>query len=205
MLRYSTQWTCDTSISLAGVRNVTISLLRWWKYWRWYLLVYHKISHQSLLATIEKRDIPWYSSRKRCIFHVEENTEASTTAATHDRNGPSCILVDRILSVVVVLLLSLLLLLLLLLLFFRCYCFCSAPWTCWADFYILDSCRPMCYWVIELLSFLSYRFPYHTNSYFSNNWLKRWKRTWELHKWKLVSTQRFILHYNFLFSLDTVS
>ena len=29
---------------------------------------------------------------------MEENTEASTTAATHDRNGPSCILVDRILS-----------------------------------------------------------------------------------------------------------
>ena len=55
---------------------------------------------------------------------MEENTEVSTTAATHDRNGPSCILVDRILSVVVVLLL---LLLLLLLLFFRCYCFCNAP------------------------------------------------------------------------------
>ena len=61
------------------------------------------------------------------MFQVEENTEASTNTATHDRNGPSCILVDRILSVVVVLLLSLLLLLLLLLLFFRCYCFCSAP------------------------------------------------------------------------------
>ena len=36
------------------------------------------------------------------MFHVKENTEASTTTATHDRNGPSCILVDRILSIVVV-------------------------------------------------------------------------------------------------------
>ena len=68
------------------------------------------------------------------MFHVKENTEASTTTATHDRNGPSCILVDRILSivvvfsfVVVVIVVVIIFVVVILLLLLICYCFCSTP------------------------------------------------------------------------------
>ena len=63
-----------------------------------------------------------------------ENTEASTTTATHDRNGPSCILVDRILSivvvfsfVVVVIVVVIIFVVVIFLLLLICYCFCSTP------------------------------------------------------------------------------
>ena len=68
------------------------------------------------------------------MFHVKENTEASTTTATHDRNGPSCILVDRILSivvvfsfVVVVIVVVIIFVVVIFLLLLICYCFCSIP------------------------------------------------------------------------------
>lgn len=68
------------------------------------------------------------------MFHVKENTEASTTTATHDRNGPSCILVDRILSivvvfsfVVVVIVVVIIFVVVIFLLLLICYCFCSTP------------------------------------------------------------------------------
>ena len=68
------------------------------------------------------------------MFHVKEKTEASTTTATHDRNGPSCILVDRILSivvvfsfVVVVIVVVIIFVVVIFLLLLICYCFCSTP------------------------------------------------------------------------------
>ena len=64
------------------------------------------------------------------MFHVKENTEASTTTATHDRNGPSCILVDRILSIVVVfsfVVVVIIFVVVIFLLLLICYCFCSTP------------------------------------------------------------------------------
>ena len=64
------------------------------------------------------------------MFHVKENTEASTTTATHDRNGPSCILVDRILSIVVVfpfVVIVIIFVVVIFLLLLICYCFCSTP------------------------------------------------------------------------------
>ena len=67
------------------------------------------------------------------MFHVKENTEASTTTATHDRNGPSCILVDRILSIVVVfsfVVVVIIFVVVILLLLLICYCFCSTPSSC---------------------------------------------------------------------------
>ena len=71
------------------------------------------------------------------MFHVKENTEASTTTATHDRNGPSCILVDRILSivvvfsfVVVVIVVVIIFVVVIFLLLLICYCFCSTPSSC---------------------------------------------------------------------------
>ena len=67
------------------------------------------------------------------MFHVKENTEASTTTATHDRNGPSCILVDRILSIVVVfsfvVVVIIFVVVIFLLLLIYC-CFCSTPSSC---------------------------------------------------------------------------
>ena len=67
------------------------------------------------------------------MFHVKENTEASTTTATHDRNGPSCILVDRILSIVVVfsfVVVVIIFVVVIFLLLLICYCFCSTPSSC---------------------------------------------------------------------------
>ena len=67
------------------------------------------------------------------MFHVKENTEASTTTATHDRNGPSCILVDRILSIVVVfsfVVVVIIFAVVIFLLLLICYCFCSTPSSC---------------------------------------------------------------------------
>ena len=67
------------------------------------------------------------------MFHVKENTEASTTTATHDRNGPSCILVDRILSIVVVfsfVVVVIIFVVVIFLLLLICYCFCSTPLSC---------------------------------------------------------------------------
>ena len=109
------------------------------------------------------------------MFHVKENTEASTTTATHDRNGPSCILVDRILSIVVVF--SFVVVVVIFLLLLICFVFVILPHPVELIFFI-QTLVGLC--VIELLScfhFLSHRFPYLTNSYFSNNWLRRWKRT----------------------------
>ena len=67
------------------------------------------------------------------MFHVKENTEASTTTATHDRNGPSCILIDRILSIVVVfsfvVVVIIFVVVIFLLLLIYC-CFCSTPSSC---------------------------------------------------------------------------
>ena len=67
------------------------------------------------------------------MFRVKENTEASTTTATHDRNGPSCILVDRILSIVVVfsfVVVVIIFVVVIFLLLLICYCFCSTPSSC---------------------------------------------------------------------------
>ena len=67
------------------------------------------------------------------MFHVKENTEASTTTATHDRNGPSCILVDRILSIVVVFSFVVIVIIFVVVIFsllLICYCFCSTPSSC---------------------------------------------------------------------------
>ena len=67
------------------------------------------------------------------MFHVKENTEASTTTATHDRNGPSCILVDRILSIVVVFSFVVVVIIFVVVIFLSlliCYCFCSTPSSC---------------------------------------------------------------------------
>ena len=67
------------------------------------------------------------------MFHVKENTEASTTTATHDRNGPSCILVDRILSIVVVfsfVVVVIIFVVVIFLLLLICCCFCSTPSSC---------------------------------------------------------------------------
>ena len=67
------------------------------------------------------------------MFHVKENTEASTTTATHDRNGPSCILVDRILSIVVVFSFVVVVIIFVVVIFFLlliCCCFCSTPSSC---------------------------------------------------------------------------
>ena len=67
------------------------------------------------------------------MFHVKENTEASTTTATHYRNGPSCILVDRILSIVVVfsfVVVVIIFVVVIFLLLLICYCFCSTPSSC---------------------------------------------------------------------------
>ena len=67
------------------------------------------------------------------MFHMKENTEASTTTATHDRNGPSCILVDRILSIVVVfsfVVVVIIFVVVIFLLLLICYCFCSTPSSC---------------------------------------------------------------------------
>ena len=67
------------------------------------------------------------------MFHVKENTEASTTTATHDRNGPSCILIDRILSIVVVfsfVVVVIIFVVVIFLLLLICYCFCSTPSSC---------------------------------------------------------------------------
>ena len=77
------------------------------------------------------------------MFHVKENTEASTTTATHDRNGPSCILVDRILSIVVVFsfvvfvifVVVIIFVFVILLLLMICYCFCSTPSSCRTDIF----------------------------------------------------------------------
>ena len=67
------------------------------------------------------------------MFHVKENTEASTTTATHDRNGPSCILVDRILSIVVVFSFVVVVIIFVVVIFLSlliCYCFYSTPSSC---------------------------------------------------------------------------